>query len=80
MGDLYKIKKKCLEKIDSGKKQNEIIEYLHDSGVTIIESIKIVMSLYQLSLGEAKSVVASHPIWRGVAEAARPLHGDLTGQ
>ncbi|MCP4108924.1 MAG: hypothetical protein GY749_25825 [Desulfobacteraceae bacterium] len=67
----------CIEKLNSGVSRNDIIEFLHDSGLTIIESMKLVMSLYNISLGEAKFIVARHPVWENVVKAAEPLHEEL---
>ena len=53
------------------------IKALHDKGLTIMKSIKMLMSIYNMSLSEAKTLVSNHPVWRSVAEAAEPLHEDL---
>lgn len=74
---IEEIKAKCQKEIKGGKSHDEIIELLHDSGLTITESMKVVMELFKISLGEAKIVVAGHPVWSNVVEAAKPLHNDL---
>ncbi|KHD08352.2 hypothetical protein PN36_31105 [Candidatus Thiomargarita nelsonii] len=53
------------------------IKALHKQGLSIIESIKMLMSIYNVSLSEAKFFVSAHPVWKPVVEAAKPLHEDL---
>lgn len=57
--------------------QFKFIENMHQSGFTIMETIKAVMREYKLSLGEAKMLVSNHPSWSLVVKAAQPLHDDL---
>lgn len=49
---------------------------LHDQGLTIVEVIKVIMKIYDLPLGAAKSVVASASKWRTIVEASTPLHDE----
>jgi hypothetical protein len=74
---LDKIKKRCQKEVRNGKNKEEIIEFLHISGLTITESMKIIKDIYKISLGEAKAMVAGHPIWNNVVDAAKPLQNDL---
>ncbi len=67
----------CQKEISDGKSNEEIIELLHASGLTITESIKIIMELLKISLGEAKMMVAGHSVWNDVVVAASALHDDL---
>ncbi len=78
MTTLENLKLECLQKIKEGESQESVIEFLHLSGMTIMESIKITMSVYNISLGEAKSIVAGHSIWNDVISAANPLHEDIS--
>lgn len=41
----------------------DVVASLHSAGLNIIESIKAVRLLYNLSLKNAHKVVASHSIW-----------------
>lgn len=77
MMSLEEVKAKCQREVRDGRSKKEIIELLHDSGLTITESMKIIMDLYKISLGEAKMIVVSHPAWKNVVHAASPLHKDL---
>jgi cyclic pyranopterin phosphate synthase len=47
---------------------------MHDDGVTIIDAIKAVRSLYRIDLGEAKRLVTSHPDWASETAAGDELH------
>jgi len=60
-----------------GKGGDEILVAMKDRGITITEAIKASMQLFSISLGDAKSLVASHPSWIQTAEAARPFQDDL---
>ncbi|HZR44574.1 MAG TPA: hypothetical protein VFB12_30965 [Ktedonobacteraceae bacterium] len=70
--------KQLFEKYQSRVREGEMIEdvivALHAEGLTILDSIKMVRELYQLSLGEAKQVVSAHPVWKEVVQASEPLH------
>lgn len=68
---------KCQEMNAHGQSTGQLIEFLQRSGITITESIKIVKQTLGLSLGNAKKIVSSHPAWRGIAQAAEPLHQEL---
>ena len=45
-------------------------------GLSITETIKAVREVGQISLGQAKELVTSSPVWRQTAERAKPLHDD----
>ncbi len=74
---LEDVKAKCQKEVRDGKSSEEIIESLHASGLTIAESMKIIRELYKISLGEAKMMVARHPVWKDVIDAHTPFHDDL---
>jgi hypothetical protein len=59
--------------------QFEYIDNMQKSGFTIMETIKAVMREYNLSLGQAKTVVSSHPSWSLVVKATQYLYDDLDG-
>ena len=74
---LEEVKTKCQKEIRDGKNSEEIVELLHASGLNITESMKIIMELFNISLGKAKMIVAGHPVWKNVVDAASPLHDDM---
>jgi len=49
----------------------------HEQGLTIMESIKVLISDYGMSLREAKEIVSIHPVWTEVVKATGPLHNTL---
>ncbi len=55
----------------------EVIQGLHDEGLTIIQSIKAVRTLYTIGLGEAKVIVAAHPVWTLLVRANEPFQEEL---
>ncbi|MBN8470715.1 hypothetical protein JYJ95_29775 [Corallococcus exiguus] len=63
--------------VQRGLSREDAVVALHDAGLTIIYGIKGISQLYGLSIGDAKSVVAGHPVWRGIVKAAEPLHQEL---
>lgn len=56
---------------------DDLISELYQHDYTIIESIRFLVSEYNMGLQEAKTQVANHPLWRDVVEAAQPLHEEL---
>lgn len=69
--------RKCIKAKEMGKTSDEVVRLLHDSGLSITESMKVVMKVYEMSLGQAKEVVGSNPVWHDVVEASKPLHETL---
>lgn len=56
---------------------SKLIGYLYDQEVNIIDSIKVVSRVFNLSLGQAKKLVTSHSAWSEVAETSGPLQDEL---
>ncbi len=56
---------------------NDTISTLHHQGLSITESIKVLMLNYQISLHDTKSLVSQHPVWHTVTTAAEPLHQEI---
>jgi hypothetical protein len=67
----------ALAKFGEGAPSDDLIPYLHQRGLSIIESILVVRNLRDLGLGDAKVVVSVHPIWASVVAATVPLHEAL---
>jgi hypothetical protein len=63
--------------IERGMSQNDVILHINREGLSITQSIKIVRTLYNLPLGEAKQVVSSHPVWETTVRNAEPFHEEL---
>ncbi len=67
----------CQQAKEHGRTQNELIELMHQRGMTITESIKALMTIYKIPLSEAKEKVAANHCWRDIVKAAEPLHDQL---
>lgn len=60
-----------------GMSIDEMIKELHDQGLTITETIKVLMSVHRMSLREAKMRVSTHPVWKPLTQATESLHQEL---
>jgi ribosomal protein L7/L12 len=60
-----------------GRSRDEILIAMKERGLTIAQAIKASMQLFGVGLGDAKSIVASHPSWSQTARAAEPLQDAL---
>lgn len=67
----------CREKINDGATREAVVTYLHGQGLNIIDSMKVMRKLYNLSLGEAKAQVTAHPVWADIVQSADGLHEEL---
>jgi hypothetical protein len=47
------------KRVARGASRDEVIASLHDQGVSIIESMKVIRVLYEVNLGGAKRIVTS---------------------
>lgn len=63
--------------ITNGTKLEEVVQFFHRSGLTIAQSMKALVELRVMTLGEAKAFVSSQPCWAGVVAAADGLHEEL---
>jgi ribosomal protein L7/L12 len=68
------IRLRTQELASGGAPAPELIVYLHGAGLTIVESIRILRQTLGLGTGEAKRLVAEHPVWRDEVQASQPLH------
>lgn len=60
-----------------GRSRAELIGEMKHRGLSILEAIKTTRELFGLSLGEAKSLVTSHPDWRQASAVAEPMHEEI---
>lgn len=64
MNDRWKqFLKRSQERVVRGEPLEQVIANLHTEGLAILEAIKMVRSLYGLSLKEAERLVLTHPAW-----------------
>ena len=68
---------KCQQARDQGRPPDELLQLMHQRGLTITEAIKMFMKIYKVSLGEAKEKISASPFWRHIVKAAEPLHEQL---
>lgn len=57
-----------------GELRDDVIASLHADGLSIIESIKAVRTLYGVGLGDAKQIVIAHLVWAEVVRNTQPFH------
>ena len=67
----------CEQSRDQGGTPNELIQLMHQRGLTITEAIKTYMKVFKVSPGEAKERVVASPLWRDIVAATEPLHDQL---
>lgn len=72
-----KLLEESRDRVARGMSQDEIIAFHHDAGLSIVESMWIVSQVYALPLSQAKDLVAAHPVWKKIVDAAEPLHDEL---
>lgn len=75
--NLRKAVDECRAATERGATREEIVARLHERGISIIDSMKVLKELYGLSLGEAKAVVTAHPAWISAVTRADVLHGEI---
>jgi hypothetical protein len=71
------INKEFEEMIKSGAGVDEAIQFLHESEISIVQSIIMIKEGFGLPLNESKEFVASHPCWKTMVEANQELHDEL---
>ncbi len=74
---MEKIIQKLREKKHQDSNLEQVVIDLHKQGFTIVESMKILVQAYSISLAEAKEIVSSQPVWDDVVTASVSLHNDL---
>ncbi|HEX5443440.1 MAG TPA: hypothetical protein VFW87_06415 [Pirellulales bacterium] len=65
------------EALRSGTSRTELIGHMKTRGFSILEAIKATRSLFGVSLGEAKQLVANHAAWTDIASSAAPMHEEV---
>ncbi len=71
--DLDQIISKYKEYRVSGGSRDTVVSRLHEEGVSILDSMKVVRAVYGINLAEAKKIVTEHPLWREVARPTQSL-------
>ncbi len=74
--DTTHLEKVCEQKLQAGVPLNDVIEYLHVQGVSILDAIKVVRNAGGIPLGDAKQVVSCHAAWQSIVKANEALHDE----
>ncbi|HEV8000858.1 MAG TPA: hypothetical protein VGP63_13325 [Planctomycetaceae bacterium] len=56
---------------DRGLAPTQVVELMHERGLTIAKAVMGYLQLYQVSLTEADEAVGSNPVYREVWEASK---------
>jgi len=72
-----KVLQECRSKIDQGMSEKDIIHFLHETNQSMIDSIKALRLLYDVSTAEAKEKVAGHPEWQKTAGEMDRVHEEI---
>ena len=74
--DTTRLEKVCEKKLRAGGALDDVIEYLHAQGVSILDAIKVVRNASGMSLGDAKQAVSCHAAWQSMVKANEALHDE----
>ena len=62
--DTTRLENACQAKLQAGTTIDEVIVYLHDQGLSILDTIKVIRQVERMSLGDAKQIVSNHTVWQ----------------
>lgn len=74
--DTTHLENACKAKLQAGTTLDEVIVDLHDQGLSILDTIKVIRQVGKMSLGEAKQVVSNHTAWQHIVKANAALHDE----
>jgi hypothetical protein len=63
--------------MSEGKSKSEIIAQLKEDGFSFVDSIKIIMELYEVTLRSAKRTMSDHFSWEQVVDNNKKLHDEF---
>ena len=55
----------------------DVVEYLHDGGLSVVELVRVIARLPAMNFADAKRAVVTHPVWTEVAEATSLAWDDV---
>jgi hypothetical protein len=67
----------CRQMYNLGSSTNELIEILHDQGLSLTEVCSVIAGILGIDAAEAKIFVADHPIWTEVVDQTSPVIGEV---
>jgi hypothetical protein len=62
----------------AGRSRDEVLGFLRTSGASKIDSIRVLVELEQMTLGAAKQVVDSSPVWEDLKTRDSEVREDLS--
>ena len=65
------------KRVAAGLSVEDAVDQLKALGLSPVESMRVIMEVYALSLGEAKSIVVRSPQCTAATSAADALHEDI---
>lgn len=65
------------EGLRAGRSKVDLVHEMKERGLTVLEAIKTARELFGISLGEAKLLVCSHPVWQETAAVGSSLHEEI---
>jgi len=74
--DTTRLENACKAKLQAGTTIDEVIAYLHDQGLSILDTIKVIRQVGRMSLGDAKQIVSNHTVWQHTVKANEALHDE----
>lgn len=64
----------------AGISVSESVIKLHEKGMSVVASVRIIRKAYGLGMGEAKELVANHRVWKSLTESLKPFHDELVAE
>jgi len=68
---------KLQKEIDLGRSRFEIIAQISSYSVSILDAMKMIRTLYEVNLGDAKGIVSSHPSYVKLASVSLPMQNEI---
>ncbi len=79
MNELHEITVEIQSDAADGVSVSDSVTKLHERGISVVGSVRIIRKAYGLPLGDAKEIVAEHHVWKSVTESVKPFHDELIG-
>ncbi|MDM8526452.1 hypothetical protein QUF80_24000 [Desulfococcaceae bacterium HSG8] len=79
MAELHEISDEIQSDASDGVSDSDSVMKLHERGMSVVGSVRIIRKAYGLSLGDAKETVADHRVWKSLTESVKPFHDELIG-
>ncbi len=79
MNELHEITVEIQSDAADGVSVSDSVTKLHERGISVVGSVRIIRKAYGLPLGDAKETVAEHHVWKSVTESVKLFHDELIG-